>query len=72
MTVARRRCPQAVVLPRNMERYHEASKKVMAVMHRYSDLVEVVGMDEAYVDLTRRRRKPGPGRSSVTFSPRPG
>ena len=52
MTVARRRCPQAVVLPRNMDRYHEASKKVMAVMHRYSDLVEVVGMDEAYVDLS--------------------
>ena len=52
MTVARRRCPQAVVLPRNMERYHEASKKVMAVLHRYSDLVEVVGMDEAYVDLS--------------------
>ncbi len=52
MAVARRRCPQAVVLPRNMERYREASQQVMAVFHRYSDLVEVVGMDEAYVDLS--------------------
>ena len=52
MAVAMRRCPQAVVLPRNMERYRDASRKVMAVLHRYSDLVEVVGQDEAYVDLT--------------------
>ncbi|MEZ5154976.1 MAG: DNA polymerase IV [Solirubrobacterales bacterium] len=53
MAVARRRCPQAVVIPRDMERYREASQKVMAVFRRYSDLVEVVGMDEAYVDLTQ-------------------
>jgi len=52
MAIARRRCPQAVVLPRNMERYKEASEQVMAVLHRYSDRVEVVGMDEAYVDLS--------------------
>ena len=61
MTVARRRCPQAVVLPRDMERYHEASKKVMAVMHRYSDLVEVVGLDEAYVDLSDSPGAEDPG-----------
>ena len=52
MAVARRRCPQAIVIPRNMERYKQASKRVMAVFHRYSDVVEVVGMDEAYVDLS--------------------
>ncbi len=52
MAVARRRCPQAIVIPRNMERYREASRKVMDVFHRYSDLVEVVGMDEAYIDLS--------------------
>jgi DNA polymerase-4 len=52
MAIARRRCPQAVVIPRNMDRYTAASAKVMAVLHRYSDLVEVVGMDEAYVELS--------------------
>jgi DNA polymerase-4 len=35
-----------------MDRYTAASAKVMAVLHRYSDLVEVVGMDEAYVELS--------------------
>jgi len=52
IAVARRRCPQAIVIPRNMDSYREASAKVMEVFHSYSDLVEVVGMDEAYVDLT--------------------
>ncbi|GIK78049.1 MAG: DNA polymerase IV [Acidobacteria bacterium] len=51
MAIARRRCPQAVVIPRDMERYRRASELVMTVLRGYSDLVEVVGMDEAYVDL---------------------
>jgi len=52
MAIARRRCPQAVVIPRDMDRYKHASQSVMAVLHRYSDLVEVLGMDEAYVELS--------------------
>jgi DNA polymerase-4 len=52
MVVARRRCPQAVVIPRDMESYKKASAAVMEVFHRFSGLVEVVGLDEAYIDLT--------------------
>ncbi len=52
IAVARRRCPQAVVIPRNMDRYRRTSAQVMEIFHRYSDLVEVVGMDEAYLDLS--------------------
>jgi DNA polymerase-4 len=52
IAVARRRCPQAIVIPRNMESYQQASARVMEVFHHYSDLVEVVGMDEAYIDLS--------------------
>ena len=52
MVVARRRCPQMVTIPRDMERYREASTVVMEVFRGYSDLVEVVGLDEAYIDLT--------------------
>jgi DNA polymerase-4 len=52
MAIARRRCPQAVVIPRDMDSYRRASERVMAVLRRFSDLVEVVGMDEAYVDLS--------------------
>jgi len=52
MAVARRRCPQLVVLPRNMERYRRTSIRVMDALRGFSDLVEVVGLDEAYVDLS--------------------
>jgi DNA polymerase-4 len=52
MAIARRRCPQAVVIPRDMERYRQASERVMAILRHYSDKVEVAGMDEAYVDLS--------------------
>ena len=52
MAIARRRCPQAVVIPRNMERYRAASAEVMAVIAGFSDTVEVLGLDEAYIDLS--------------------
>jgi DNA polymerase-4 len=41
-----------VVIPRNMESYKKASDAVMEVFRRFSSLVEVVGLDEAYIDLT--------------------
>lgn len=51
ISIARRRCPQAVIIPRNMASYREASNEVMAVLRGYSERVDVVGMDEAYLDL---------------------
>jgi DNA polymerase-4 len=52
LVTARRRCPQAVVLPSDMELYRRGSKKVMEVLRAFSDTVEVAGLDEAYVDLS--------------------
>jgi DNA polymerase-4 len=52
LAIAHRRCPQAVLLPRDMTYYRDLSRKVMAMLSRYSDLVEVLGLDEAYLDLT--------------------
>ena len=52
LAVAHRRCPQAVLLSRDMAYYAELSRKVMAMLERYSDRVEVMGLDEAYLDLT--------------------
>ncbi len=52
MAIARRRCPQAVVIPRDIERYRAASAAVMAVIAGFSDTVEVLGLDEAYIDLS--------------------
>jgi DNA polymerase IV len=50
--VARRRLPDAVYLRPDFGAYREASGEVMAILHRNAETVEVVGLDEAYVDLT--------------------
>jgi DNA polymerase-4 len=50
--VARRRLPNAVYLRPDFTAYREASGEVMAILRRNAETVEVVGLDEAYVDLT--------------------
>ena len=52
LAVAHRRCPQAVLIPRDMGYYRELSERVMGTLGRYSDRVEVAGLDEAYLDLS--------------------
>ncbi|HEU4392059.1 MAG TPA: DNA polymerase IV [Solirubrobacterales bacterium] len=50
--VARRRLPNAVYLRPDFPAYREASAQVMEVLRRNVETVEVVGLDEAYLDLT--------------------
>ncbi len=50
--VARRRLPDAVYLPPDFTAYREASGQVMAVLRANVETVEVVGLDEAYLDLS--------------------
>ncbi len=52
ISVARRRCPQLIVIPVDRSLYSRGSKAVMSVLGEFSDKVEVLGMDEAYVDLS--------------------
>jgi DNA polymerase-4 len=49
---ARRLCPDGVYLPPDHAYYREASREVMALVRACSDAVEVVGLDEAYLDLS--------------------
>jgi DNA polymerase IV len=50
--VARRRLPDAIYLTPDFPAYREASGQVMDVLRRNAETVEVVGLDEAYLDLT--------------------
>lgn len=50
--VARRRLPDAVYLQPDFTAYREASGQVMGVLRGNAETVEVVGLDEAYIDLT--------------------
>jgi DNA polymerase-4 len=49
---ARRLCPNAIFVPPDFEHYRTRSREVMAVLTRHVDRVEIVGLDEAYLDLT--------------------
>ena len=53
MFEAKKKCPHAVFLEGNFALYREASEQVMEILHRFSPCVEVVGIDEAYLDLTQ-------------------
>jgi DNA polymerase-4 len=49
---ARRLCPQAVFLPPDFPTYRAVSRKMMDLVRAHVERVEVVGLDEAYLDLT--------------------
>jgi DNA polymerase IV len=49
---ARRLCPDAVFVSPDFELYRTRSKEVMQVLRGHVERVEVVGLDEAYLDLT--------------------
>jgi DNA polymerase-4 len=53
---ARRLCPQAVFIAPDFEKYRARSREVMAVLREHVERVEVVGLDEAYLDLTEIER----------------
>ncbi len=48
---ARRLCPDAVFLPPDFATYREASRQVMDLVRAHIERVEVVGLDEAYLDV---------------------
>ena len=51
-----RRCPQAIFVPPDMPRYAAASRQVFAIFERFTPLVEPVGIDEAFLDVTGSQR----------------
>lgn len=48
-----RLCPQAVFVAPDFPRYKAVSHQVRAIFSRYTDLIEPLSLDEAYLDVTR-------------------
>jgi len=61
---AYRRCPQAVFLPPHMERYLEVSRRVMAILERFTPHLQQISVDEAFLDMTGTERLFGPPRET--------
>ncbi|MCB9706416.1 MAG: DNA polymerase IV [Myxococcales bacterium] len=54
--IARRRCPQAVILPPRHGLYSATSREIFAIFDRFSPLVEGLSIDEAFLDLSGAER----------------
>ncbi len=54
---ARKLCPHLIVLPVRFELYRQASQQIRSVFKRYTELVEPLSLDEAYLDVTHQKRR---------------
>ena len=52
MSTALRHCPDLIVVSTNMAKYKEESARVQAIFHEYTDLVEPLSLDEAFLDVS--------------------
>jgi len=60
LRTAARLCPHAIFLPPRRERYTAASRQIRAIFSEFSPQVEMVSVDEAYLNLTGTERLWGP------------
>ena len=58
---ALRRCPELLFVPPRMDAYREAGRALLEVYRGYTDLVEPLALDEAYLDVTDPKRGPPSG-----------
>lgn len=49
---AKRLCPDLLVLPHNMEKYKQAAQHIRDIFYDYSELVEPLSLDEAFIDVS--------------------
>lgn len=54
--IARRNCPELIFVNARFDRYKEISKKIRAIFYDYTDLVEPLSLDEAYLDVTINKK----------------
>lgn len=53
---ARLRCPGIVLIPQRMDLYRAVSAQIHGVFARYTEVIEPLALDEAYLDVTREGR----------------
>lgn len=54
--VAKRLCPELCLVPPRFERYKEVSGKIHGIFRRYTDIIEPISLDEAFLDVTRNKK----------------
>lgn len=54
--LARKRCSELIFVRSNFDKYREVSEKIRKIFHDYTDLVEPLSLDEAYLDVTINKK----------------
>jgi DNA polymerase-4 len=54
--LARRYCPELIFVRPRFDRYKEISNKIRSIFFDYTDLVEPLSLDEAYLDVTQNKK----------------
>ena len=54
--VAKRLCPQLIIVEQHFQRYKEVSAQLHEIFHDYTDLIEPISLDEAFLDVTENKR----------------
>jgi DNA polymerase-4 len=56
-TLARKRCPDLIFVKPRFDRYKELSNQIRSVFYEFTDKVEPLSLDEAYLDVTENKKK---------------
>ena len=62
-SIAKRKCPQLIFVDHRFDVYRSVSRQLREIFHEYTDLVEPLSLDEAYLDVTENKK----GRPSATL-----
>lgn len=54
-----KRCPDLLILRPAMDKYREVSRRIFAIYREYTELVEPLSLDEAYLDVSQCTRQQG-------------
>uniref|UniRef100_A0AB33JF06 DNA polymerase IV n=1 Tax=Prevotella sp. GTC17260 TaxID=3236796 RepID=A0AB33JF06_9BACT len=53
---AKRLCPELILVPVDFEKYRAVSSRVHAIFRDYTDVVEPISLDEAFLDVTNNKK----------------
>jgi len=54
--IAKKNCPHLLFVKPRFERYKEISQKIRTIFYEYTDLIEPLSLDEAYLDVTENKK----------------
>jgi DNA polymerase-4 len=54
--LAKQKCPHLIFVKTDFDRYKELSAKIREIFYEYTDLVEPLSLDEAYLDVTENKK----------------